>query len=277
MEQRVRRLPGANRGAGPACARYAWTTQLLLHRGFRGVYRLGHRAPSVEARFLAAVLACGPGAVLSGLAAAWLYGLIGGRIPSPEVTAPTTRVHTGVVTRRVRRIDRRDIGHHRGIPTTALPRTLVDVAARLSVGDLARAVHEAEVRHRVQPAAIGDALARLHRPKGAAHLRSILHGDHPLTLGRLERGFLARVKAERLPLPQTNARIERGYVDCRWPERRLTVELDSFRFHHSRHAWERDRRRDREARARGDEHRRYTWSDVFEHRSAMLSELRLLL
>src|SRR5207247_2961603 len=36
--------------------------------------------------------------------------------------------------------------------------------------------------------------------------------------------------------------------------------LDSYRFHHSRHAWEQDRRRDREARARGDELRRYTWA-----------------
>jgi hypothetical protein len=66
-------------------------------------------------------------------------------------------------------------------------------------------------------------------------------------------------------------------VDCRWPEHRLTVELDSYRFHNSRHAWEQDRRREREAHARGDEFRRYTWSNVLEDPRLMLRELRGLL
>jgi hypothetical protein len=62
-------------------------------------------------------------------------------------------------------------------------------------------------------------------------------------------------------------------VDCRWPAHPVTVELDSYRFHHSRHAWEQDRRREREARARGDEFRRDTWGDVFELPALMLAEL----
>jgi hypothetical protein len=66
-------------------------------------------------------------------------------------------------------------------------------------------------------------------------------------------------------------------VDCRWPDLQLTIELDSYKFHHSRHAWEQDRRREREARARGDEFRRYTFGDVFEDRAQMLTELRALL
>ena len=66
-------------------------------------------------------------------------------------------------------------------------------------------------------------------------------------------------------------------MDCRWPEQRLTVELDSYRYHQSRHAWEQDRRREREARARGDEFRRYTYGDVFERSRSMLTELRDLL
>jgi hypothetical protein len=66
-------------------------------------------------------------------------------------------------------------------------------------------------------------------------------------------------------------------VDCRWPELRLTVELDSYRYHRSGPAWERDRRREREARARGDEFRRYTYGDVYEEPQFMLSELRNLL
>jgi very-short-patch-repair endonuclease len=66
-------------------------------------------------------------------------------------------------------------------------------------------------------------------------------------------------------------------VDCRWPEQRLTVELDGYRYHHSRHAWERDRQREREARVRGDDFRRYTFGDVFEEPDFMLSELATLL
>ncbi len=80
-----------------------------------------------------------------------------------------------------------------------------------------------------------------------------------------------------LPLPQANPRIDGRYVDCRWPEQRLTVELDSYRYHHTRHAWEQARRREREARARGDEFRRYTYGDVCEGPSPMLGELRELL
>src|SRR3954452_17988495 len=62
-----------------------------LIRVHKGVYRVGHRAPNVEARYLAAVKACGPGAVLSGRAAAHLYGLVRGAAPVPEVTAPEKR------------------------------------------------------------------------------------------------------------------------------------------------------------------------------------------
>ena len=66
-------------------------------------------------------------------------------------------------------------------------------------------------------------------------------------------------------------------VDCRWLDHRLTVELDSYRYHRSRHAWELDRRREREAHARGDAFRRYTHDDVFEQPKPMLAELERLL
>jgi hypothetical protein len=74
-----------------------------------------------------------------------------------------------------------------------------------------------------------------------------------------------------------NRRVDGRYVDCRWPEHHLTVELDSYRYHHSRHAWEQDRQREREARTRGDEFRRYTWLDVDERQAPMLTDLRQLL
>jgi hypothetical protein len=80
-----------------------------------------------------------------------------------------------------------------------------------------------------------------------------------------------------LPLPRTNKLAGGRRVDCRWPEQRLTVELDSYRFHNSRYSWEQDRRREREARARGDEFRRYSHSDVFERPAPMLQELGSLI
>jgi very-short-patch-repair endonuclease len=110
--------------------------------------------------------------------------------------------------------------------------------------------------------------------KGAATLRRVLRGDTRVTLSALERRFLQLLREARLPLPETNRPVGGRRVDCRWPEHRLTVELDGYRYHGSRHAWEQDRRREREARARGDDFRRYTFGDVFEAPGAMLAELR---
>jgi very-short-patch-repair endonuclease len=230
----------------------------------------------VEATYLAAVLACGEDARLSGRAAAHLLGLLKGRPPQPEVTGRLKRRAQGVTVRRGR-IDTPDRAVCRGVPVTAVPRTLTDLAADLPLDALARACHEAGVRYRTTPADVVAVLARRPKTPGAAKLRRIVHGDAPVTLSVLERRFLALLREHELPLPETNRPAGGHRVDCRWPERRLTVELDSYRFHNSRHAWEQDRRREREARARGDELRRYTWADVHEEPDGMLAELRRLL
>ena len=248
-----------------------------LIREYRGVYRVGHRAPSLEAGYLAAVRACGEGALLSGRAAAHLFGLLRGPAPNPEVTAPTERRVEGIGTRRSRHIDARDATTWNQIPVTTVARTLVDVASVLGVDELARACHEAGVRHRTAPADVEAVLARRPRSRGAANLRRILRGDVRVTLSKLEARFLSRLDEAALPPPETNPAAGGRRVDCRWPDRRLTIELDGYRYHHSRHAWEQDRRREREARARGEEFRRYTYGDVFEHPEAMLAELRALL
>lgn len=112
---------------------------------------------------------------------------------------------------------------------------------------------------------------------GAAGLRRILGGDVPVTLSKLEVRFLDRLREAGLMLAEANRPAGGRRVDCRWPDQRLTVELDSYRYHSSRHAWEQDRRRELEARARGDNFPRYTYGDVFEQPEAMLAELRELL
>jgi very-short-patch-repair endonuclease len=244
---------------------------------FPGVYRVGHRAPSVEARYTAAVKACGEEALLSGLSAAWLWGLTKGSAPPPEVTAPTERRIKGIATRRRRRMNRRDATLHRGIPVTTVPATLVRMSSLLSFDGLARAAHEAAIRHHTTPEQIEAAQTRHEKAPGAKLLRAIVKGDAPVLLSKLERRFRARLRAAGLPLPRTNKEAGSHYVDCRWPAHNLTVELDSYRYHHTRHAWEQDHRRDREARQRGDEIRRYTWTDVFESPEPMLTELGDLL
>jgi very-short-patch-repair endonuclease len=249
----------------------------LLTVEHRGVYRYGHRAPSDECRYLAAVLACGDGALLSGLAAAYLLGLVKGPAPTPEVTTRTNRRVKGVKTHRSRVIVPSDAVRCRGVPVTSPARTLVDIAGVLGESALARACHEAGVRYGTAPADVEARLSKAPKAKGAAKLRRVLRGDTPVTLSNLEARFLARLRAADLPLPETNRDAGGRWVDCRWPDQRLTVELDGYRYHSSRYAWEQDRRREREAYARGDDLRRYTYGDVFERPALMLAELRKLL
>jgi len=287
VEQKLARIAGRNHGvvtraellrAGITADEIKRRLRIgALIRQHRGVYRVGHRAPSVEARYLAGVRACGPGAALSGRAAAHLHGLVKGSPPPPEVTTPTERRVPGVKTRRCRRFDARDATSVRGIPVTTVASTIVDLAADLSLAGLARACHEAGVLHRTTPSEVEAVLARRPRRAGAANLRKVFRGDVRLTLSKLERAFLKLLRENDLPLPITNRIAGGRRVDCRWPDHRLTVELDGYQFHHSRHAWEQDRRREREARARGDEFRRYTYGDVLEEPGYAIRELRGLL
>ena len=165
----------------------------------------------------------------------------------------------------------------RGIPVTTVARTLVDIAPDLTIDALARACHEAGVRFGTTPADVEAVLARRPRTPGAGKLRGILRGDVRVALSKLEARFLAHLSNAGLALPRTNRPAGGRRVDCRWPEQRLTVELDGYRYHHSRHAWEQDHRREREAHARGDDFRRYTYGDVFEDSRLMLTELHELL
>jgi very-short-patch-repair endonuclease len=190
----------------------------------------------------------------------------------PEVTAPTERRIPGIRTHRNRTPVEATVW--RGIPVTSPARTLVDLSSVLAVADLARACHEAGIRYGTAP---GEVEAILGGRPGAKALRRVLRGDEHVLLSALERRFIALMRREGLPLPVANRPAGGRYVDFRWVEQRLTVEVDGYRYHSSRHAWELDRRREREAYARGDDFRRYTYGDVFEEPGPMLRELHRVL
>jgi very-short-patch-repair endonuclease len=248
-----------------------------LIRVHRGVYRVGHTAPVIEATFMAAVMACGDGALLSDRAAGFLWGLLKGDAPAPEVLARSERRVPGIAVRRARPFFVEDASICRGVPVTTVARTLVDLARWLTEPVLAQACHQGLVRFQIAPDSVESVLSRLPNARGARTLRRVLHGDVPVSLSRLEREFLNVLREERLPLPRTNRLTGSYRVDCRWPSEHLTVELDSYTFHGSHHAWDQDRHREREAYARGDQFRRYTWKDVLGRSGLMLRELRALL
>jgi hypothetical protein len=237
-----------------------WVADGRLVRVYLGVYALGHRAPSMYADYMAAVLACGPGAALSHRAAAFLARLLRGTTPPPpEVTVPTMagRRRPGIILHRVTQLDPGDVVEVEGIRTTIVPRTLLDLAASTDPEQLTRMCHEAWVHHRTRPEHLDACIARNPHKPGAAKLRRAQRAD--VTLSDLESGFLRLLRAHGVPCPRTNIDRDGDKVDCHWPQHGLTVELHSYRFHASRQAFERDL-----ARRRRSSHVAYSYGDVFE-------------
>ena len=166
---------------------------------------------------MAAVKACGARALLSGMAAAWLWDLVRGPAPRPEVTAPGGHRVPGITTKRRLRMSPKDSTKRQGIPVSTVPVTLIAISSVLSFDELARAVHEADVRHDVTGPHIEKALERHPKAKKRSRLLAIATGDAHIVLSRLERHFLTLLRRHRLPLPHTNRPYGAGYVDCRWP------------------------------------------------------------
>jgi hypothetical protein len=246
-----------------------WLRDGRLRPSHLGVYAVGHDAPSVAAGYMAAVLAGGEGAVLSHRAAAHLLELTRGAPPPPEVTVATTahRRRPGVVIHRVRALHPLDVSTFDGIPITTVPRALLDLAPRTAPHKLTRMCHEAWVHHGTTPAHIDATIARNPHKPGAAKLKRALGAD--VLLSELERGFKALLRQNGLPLPRTNIDVAGDKVDCHWPALNLTVELHSWRYHASRHAFETDL-----ARRRRSNHIAYRYGDVFERGGATIADLR---
>jgi hypothetical protein len=244
----------------------------------RGVYAVGHTVLTDEGRLMAAVLAGGPGTVLSHRSAAAHWGI---RPPDgrPEITTPRRRLAQPGLRLRYSLLPPDEVTTHAGVAVTTVPRTLFDLAAVVSPAQLNRAVNEAEIRRLWDPLSLDDLLSRHPRRPGAAAIRAVLATPGAgITRNDLEDGFLGLLEAARLPRPGTNVPIEVNGVwiepDCMWRAQRLIVELDGNATHATRSAFESDRARDRALIAAGWRVMRITWRQLHDEPETLTRDLR---
>ncbi|HEY1853278.1 MAG TPA: type IV toxin-antitoxin system AbiEi family antitoxin domain-containing protein [Solirubrobacterales bacterium] len=227
-----------------------------LHCLHRGVYAVGHASLSDKGQWMAAVLACGEGAVLSHLGAAALWGFLRPAKGPVDVSLPSRssqRRKGGIRIHRPRRLAVRDLTRRSEIPVTTPQRTIDDLR-RTAPGHLFR---------------------RAARQAQLAGYR--VTSDR--TRSDLERDFAAFCHRHRLPPPQVNVALRdtRGRcftVDFLWRPERLAVETDSFRYHQGDVAFEDDHARDLALRGLGLTVLRYTGRQLEGEGAAVAAEIR---
>lgn len=270
-----------------------------LKRGFfravhRGVYAVGAAALSREARWSAALLACGwdgqtgEGAsvvALSHRSAACLWGL-GPNAPAlSEVITPSGRrsARHGVLTRCLSLYED-EIEVVRGMPVTCAARTAFDFAAvTRDQRELERVWNEMEVRQLTSRVSVPQLLERYPGRPGAPALRALLGSEEPggITRNDFEEAFVALLDAHGLPRPRLNAdlwlRARFVEVDCLWPEQRIALELDGRAVHAREAAFESDKKRDRELLVEGWRPAHVTWRQLRNEPETVAADLRELL
>jgi hypothetical protein len=217
-----------------------------LHWLHRGIYAVGHLAVTREGRWLAAVLACGRAALLSHRDGTALWSMADYAGGSIDVTVPGTgaRGRPGIRVHRARHLAPEDVSSHCRIPVTSPARTLLDLAAVVARRHLERAFEEGLRSGIVTADALRKQLERNGGQRGVPVLRELLGLDPASiaeTKSRLEAGFLRFCDEEGLPAPQVNSWVGGYEVDMSWPGTNVIVELDSWEFHRTRAAFERDR------------------------------------
>jgi hypothetical protein len=254
-----------------------------LHPLHRDAYAVGHRVVTKRGKWLAAVLALGPGTMLSHESAAALWGLAGDR-PEVHVTAPRGRQvrpgRSGIRLHRCKfqvdeRVDRD------GIPVTTVARTLFDLAERAPSHRLKGAWEEADRLHllRLREVAVVYERGRGRR-RARKRIKPFLDAERRYvedTASPLEDRFAAFCVAHRLPPPRTNVLVDGDEVDALWPAARLIVELDSWEFHAHRQAFETDRDRDTEHLIAGYRTIRVTHRRLSAEPDRLAAQIRALL
>jgi hypothetical protein len=252
-----------------------------LHRLYLGVYAVGHANPPWEGRMLAAVKACGPTAVLSGLSAAELCGYYEPgeeRLPEITVVGGSVRAHLGIRVHRTAELGDRDRRRVRGIPVTSPARTLLDLAARVDGQSLRSLVRRAQGTRSVNVREICEVIARLGPRKGSRRLaRVIAEGPAP-TRSVLEDIVLDLIVSGGLAHPDVNKPLflsgRRVIPDFRWPEQRLIVEADGAAWHAGKVAREDDAERQALLEAHGERLLRVTWEQAVAHPAQTLARVR---
>jgi very-short-patch-repair endonuclease/predicted transcriptional regulator of viral defense system len=255
-----------------------------LHPIHRGVYAVGYPVSGIKSRWMAAVLAAGPNAVLSHRSAAQLWGLMSPSGHRSEVTRPTFfRSHSRIDAHRsVLPDDERTLVDR--IPVTTVPRTILDLAAVASQRQVERALNEVEVRQLTDRLSIPDLLERYPRRRGTAVLRDLLDDGAEaggVTRNDFEEAFVTLLDSHGLPRPRFNADVAVAgrfcSADCLWQRERLIVELDGRDVHRTRKAFESDRERDRLLMVEGWRVVRVTWRQLRDQRALIASDLRKVL
>jgi hypothetical protein len=251
-----------------------------LHPLHRGVYAVGHPNPPLEGRFLAAVKACGPHAVLSHRSAAALWGILAWDDRHPDVMVPGSapRAHRGLRVHRSTRLGAAEIARHQGIPVTSPARTLVDLAAPLPPHALRRVARQALVLRLTSPGDIARALNQAGRRHGATKLAAIIAAGPVPTRSELEDVVLDLILRGGLEPPDVNVPLElpgrRVIPDFRWPAQRLVVEADGAAFHDNGIAREADAERQALLERHGERVLRVTWRQAIEQPAETLARLR---
>jgi len=253
----------------------------MLRASFYGVYSFGAAPLTRNARWAAAVLACGHGALLSHRDAAALWRLIDFTQDVVDVTVEgaSRGGPDGIRRHGARSLADADRAVHDGIPVTSIARTLVDLAAVLPPRLVQRAYEEGARQDLLRVGAIHDLLNRSRGKKGVRALRATLQVDPGFAArlkSELERMFRDLIRGSDTPMYEPNAKLCGYEVDAYWPEARLVVELESRSFHTSAFAAERDDTKTAELRLAGYEVLRLTYSMVERRPDWVLDTVRTM-
>jgi very-short-patch-repair endonuclease len=243
-----------------------------LHHLHVGVYAVGHRKLTAAGRRLAAVLACGPGALLSHETAGDVLNIRPSASPKIHVSIPTRsgRKRPGIVIHRPRTLAEDDRMFHDGLPVTSPARTLLDLAGRLDAPSLRKAVERSARHGLLDVSALHDRASRKLR-------QAIADADVGDVRSDLESDFLALCRRHGLPRPEVNVAVGDHVVDFLWPEQRLVVEVDGWEFHKDRASFASDRRRDIDLTLAGLTVARLTHDDVTHAEQDAAARVRALL
>jgi very-short-patch-repair endonuclease len=215
-----------------------------LARVHAGVYAVGYLRVEPVARAMAAVLACGEGAVLSHDSAAALWGLR--RWPEiPEVTTPGHVRRPHITTHRSRTLHRSDRRTQLHIPTVSAGRAIADIAARLTDKQLTRATQDARHEGHLKPTDLHRLLLACPR------LQDLVDPDQNPTNSDFEDKLKRWLNKHGLPLPIINTKVNGHQVDALFPDQKVILELDSWPYHKEYPQWRSDRERDGENLATG--------------------------